>query len=474
MGPSDRHGAVDDHIALMAIELRILGGARAGQSESFEKSVIAIGRHPLSDLRFDATHDLDVSARHGEIRAIDDSGRRYAIFDDHSTNGTFVNGKRVLPGTSHELRDGDVIALGPQGPTVSVHLATNHTTPFGRRPGRAEKAPPPMGPTATEAPGEARTPTNERVAMAVAEQTRGLKVAVGAAIVVLAALAGFAYWAGHREAAAADEKLRAVMTTYEQSSKALEAKLQNNGNATAVIDNLQRQRDSLVRLAHEARGAQTSVVQQALERQESATRALTRLDPVSISKANNGAVALIHAEFGGLSALEATGFAVATTGRLVTNRHVVETNGTKATRILVKFADTERWRRAHVEREPDDANVDLALLQLDDAGDVPAVTGVAAAVGAPVGAPIVSIGFPEGSDLPMNGDKAATSLTVGIVSKIVPEVLQIDSYASHGSSGSPVFDSRGRVIGVIYGGEKQSNGRIVYAVPAAHVLELMR
>jgi S1-C subfamily serine protease len=438
----------------MAIELRILAGARAGQTQRFEKSVIAIGRHPLSDLRFDATRDLDVSTRHGEIRALDPTAARYTILDNESTNGTFVNGKRVLPGESRELRDGDVIALGPQGPTVSVHLTADRKTP--------------------QAPGAARTPTHERVAVAVAEQTRGLKIAVGAAIVVLAALAAVGYWTGHREAAASDAKLRAAMATYEQSSKALEAKLQDNGNASAVIDNLQRQRDSLVRLAHEATGAQTSVVQQALERQESATRALTKLDPMSVSRANNGAIALIHAEFGGVSALEATGFAVATTGRMITNRHVVETSAGKATRVLVKFADTDRWRRAHVERAPDDATVDLVLLQLDDAGAVPAVAGVATTVDAPVGAPIVSIGFPEGSDLPMNGDKAATSLTVGIVSKIVPEVLQIDAYASHGSSGSPVFDSRGRVIGVIYGGEKGSNGRIVYAVPAGRLAELLR
>jgi hypothetical protein len=37
-----------------------------------------------------------------------------------------------------------------------------------------------------------------------------------------------------------------------------------------------------------------------------------------------------------------------------------------------------------------------------------------------------------------------------------------------------VFDARGLVIGVIYGGEKGSNGRIVYAVPAARVAELAK
>ncbi|MGH7616065.1 MAG: FHA domain-containing protein, partial [Gemmatimonadaceae bacterium] len=103
----------------MPIELRILSGARAGHSESFEKSVIAVGRHPMSDFRFDPKQDLDVSTRHGEIRCVDG---RYSVLDSNSRNGTFVNGQRVTPGGSRELRDSDVIAFGAHGPTVSVTL----------------------------------------------------------------------------------------------------------------------------------------------------------------------------------------------------------------------------------------------------------------------------------------------------------------------------------------------------------------
>jgi len=55
----------------MGIELRILTGARAGQTEWFDKDVIAIGRHPSSDFLLDVKKDLDVSRRHGEIRQVD-------------------------------------------------------------------------------------------------------------------------------------------------------------------------------------------------------------------------------------------------------------------------------------------------------------------------------------------------------------------------------------------------------------------
>ena len=40
----------------------------------------------------------------------------------------------------------------------------------------------------------------------------------------------------------------------------------------------------------------------------------------------------------------------------------------------------------------------------------------------------------------------------GTISKRTSKLLQIDSYATHGSSGSPVFDAHGLVIGVIYAG----------------------
>src|SRR5690242_1728853 len=101
----------------MRLEVRILTGARAGQKELFQKSVIAIGRHPLSDLRFDPERDLDVSAKHAEIRGV---AGRYAVHDNDSRNGTFVNGARVTG--EQTLSDGDRISFGEQGPEVEVRL----------------------------------------------------------------------------------------------------------------------------------------------------------------------------------------------------------------------------------------------------------------------------------------------------------------------------------------------------------------
>jgi pSer/pThr/pTyr-binding forkhead associated (FHA) protein len=65
--------------------------------------VTHVGRGITADVRLD---DHTVSARHAilVLRA-----ERLRILDDRSTNGTFVNGRRV---DEAELHDGDVVVLG--------------------------------------------------------------------------------------------------------------------------------------------------------------------------------------------------------------------------------------------------------------------------------------------------------------------------------------------------------------------------
>ncbi len=144
-------------------------------------------------------------------------------------------------------------------------------------------------------------------------------------------------------------------------------------------------------------------------------------------------------------------------------------DGAAAQRVLVIFSDTKRWLPAHVLRVATDA--DLAFLQIDEPGSYPAVAPPRGAIAPPaVGAPTAIIGYPLGIDLPMEGSGTAitarSTLAVGTLSKVLDDVIQIDAYAGEGSSGSPVLDRNGAVIGVVYGGARESAGRIVYAVPA--------
>src|SRR5437870_13569707 len=106
----------------MRIELRILSGARAGQTEVFDQPTILIGRQPSSDLCFDVHQDLDVSGKHAEIR---ERGGRFFVVDNESTNGTYVNDVPVR--TEAALKDGDIIAFGRNGPTVEVRAKGDPT-----------------------------------------------------------------------------------------------------------------------------------------------------------------------------------------------------------------------------------------------------------------------------------------------------------------------------------------------------------
>ncbi len=81
---------------------------------------VVLGRAPEESLvaaAFD--HYDDVSRRHATI-TVDDAGRA-TVRDERSTNGTFVNGDRVLPGAAVTLSDGDSLRLAAEV-TARVHL----------------------------------------------------------------------------------------------------------------------------------------------------------------------------------------------------------------------------------------------------------------------------------------------------------------------------------------------------------------
>jgi S1-C subfamily serine protease len=466
----------------MPIELRILSGARAGQGESFEKSVIAIGRHPLSDFRFDPKQDLDVSARHGEIRLV---GSHYAILDSNSTNGTFVNGKRVPPGGSLELNHNDIIAFGAQGPTVSVSVRAQPAAPVlapsAGAPPLARAAGPVVAPPSgtplnqtSQRPsgGKPRRNTAERVAIAVAQQTRRLWLAIIGIVLILGGTAAALYMKSSRESEASRVKIGELLAANEAIAKGFQDRLKQGD--TVLANRMRHINDSLVQMLRQAKSApQMAAAEAALRKHSNLQRQITEMDYSAIVAANDPAVVLIASEVGGSATIEATGFCVRASGLIVTNRHVVIDSVTRsaATGIRVKFANSGRTYRAHVVKVPESATTDLALIQVDEGGKFATISSLAPAGDVSVGAPVSVIGYPLGADLPMDGSAAKTTATFGNVSKVVPDVLQIDAYATHGSSGSPVFDAHGHVVGIVSGGV---GDRIVFSVPVDRLHELLR
>ena len=88
---------------------------------------LVLGRDPEESLVAAAFADYDnVSRRHATV-TVSDAGHA-TIRDEHSTNGTFVNGDRVLPGAEARLADGDSVRLAGDA-TAQVSLPRQRRDP---------------------------------------------------------------------------------------------------------------------------------------------------------------------------------------------------------------------------------------------------------------------------------------------------------------------------------------------------------
>jgi pSer/pThr/pTyr-binding forkhead associated (FHA) protein len=96
---------------VIIVQLVHISGPMKGQIQEFAEGMITIGRKPSNHLKFPADF-TSISRDHAEIVR---EGNKFRLID-HSSNGTFVNGKRVQ---EVYLRDGDVMMFAEGGPKVS-------------------------------------------------------------------------------------------------------------------------------------------------------------------------------------------------------------------------------------------------------------------------------------------------------------------------------------------------------------------
>lgn len=432
--------------------LVILTGTLAGQTRALGATRVALGRDALCDIRFDPTGDTEVSARHAELRI--ENGVAI-VRDTNSTNGVYLNGTRLRG--EQALADGDVLRLGARGPKI-----------------RFEAHP------ASKAQGS----TTERIAVAVQRQTRGLRAALVACIALVVAGAGFGLWSSRRADAARASELELLRRRNDSLSAAIDRDLQAMTGRLAGLDSAlaaaKRESDALrTRLAASRGGAGVSLLSAQIakaETRQGALAAAARMDYEAIARASGKAVVMIAVEMPDGKLFSGSGIGVTADGAIVTNRHLVRTaDGAAPRRIAVIYSDTRDWLPAHVDRIAADG--DLAVLRIDRDGPFPFVSRVS--VNAPaVGAPVAIMGFPLGAATPMDGSSdgitARSTLGVGTVSKSLAGVLQIDAFASEGSSGSPVFSGDGAITGLVYGGAPEAAGRIVYAVPGSAIAALLQ
>jgi hypothetical protein len=100
--PNDHSGSISSAVLRLAFP--------TGNVEVPAGTSLLLGRDPAESLVAAAFAACEnVSRRHATV-TMDDDGHA-SIQDENSTNGTFVNGDRVLPGIAVRLADGDVVRL---------------------------------------------------------------------------------------------------------------------------------------------------------------------------------------------------------------------------------------------------------------------------------------------------------------------------------------------------------------------------
>lgn len=496
----------------MKAQFTFLSGTRAGQIDVFGQPFITIGRHPLCELKLDPDKDLDVSSRHASVTL---QNGVFVLRDLDSTNGTFVNGVRLHE--THMLADKDVIQLGANGPRLQFTLlrgggeepaspgsaaGTAHfpsaparkspeaanpppprATSGSKRPPGAEKEPPKGSPPAR--PGREKSGQTTQVRAEVKRETAHLRRTTLGLFALLLVVSGAYLWQSLASRRALDEQRQQLLGQVDSLMRQIDAMSASQSELRAALDSAKA---STTRLRHQLdQGTQTSAQLEEIKRQLAAAMQRQRnisqaalLDAKAIAGANEDAIALVFAQFKDGRTFTGTAFAVKTDpngGVLVTNRHVVtDSAGNPAERIGIVFNGSNQNFKADIASMH--STEDVALLRVSVHRGVPVVKGLAGEKGGvAVGDPAAVLGFPMGLDLPQGKEwhtlGVSATLTLGTVSRVLPEVVQLDSYGAQGASGSPIFNKDGLVVAILYGGEKSSNGRIVYGVPIRFGQELL-
>src|SRR3989440_2288522 len=180
-------------------------------------------------------------------------------------------------------------------------------------------------------------------------------------------------------------------------------------------------------------------------------------DPARLYRERASGVVTIYAFFGNervaTSASQGSGFVVSPQGYILTSSHVItnagDTNSVRpAGHVYVQFADRDRVSAQVVGWDVFD---DVGVLKIDPSEHHVAGVPLGDSSAVVVGEPVAAIGSPFGN---------ADSLATGVVSAVhrsidsltssfsVPDAIQTDAPINHGNSGGPLFDARGRVIGI--------------------------
>lgn len=182
------------------------------------------------------------------------------------------------------------------------------------------------------------------------------------------------------------------------------------------------------------------------------------IDVESVASRNMGTVLVIQGKRADTGAeVQGSGCCIDPAGYVLATAHQAE----GVTDFVGRFADGTQMALSLVESRPD---VEFALFKA--AVPLPACAAIGNADELKSGAPLVSIAAP------MNLEFSTVSGTVANPNRTFDgySVIQVALTATHGSSGGPVFDRDGKLIGLISGGFNDIDFTIVNKINNAYPL----
>jgi pSer/pThr/pTyr-binding forkhead associated (FHA) protein/S1-C subfamily serine protease len=443
-------------------------------------SEILIGRGAGCTIPLRTVADTVVSKHHAVVRIGEAGGA--TITDLQSRNGTFVNGQRIRGVAA--LRLGDRVMLGWHGPLFEVRILGTGRLADGEGAAYHPELQPPktMAGMVQEARGAAAVPGRGRAAVFAStllrqmahESSLTFRVATAAVIVVLAAAVVWLWSSAARQRATAERRLASAERAFAAQLKAASA---SQLRADSVILRLRSE------LTAARRSSVPPAVVESLETQLRTTEARARAavspatvaDFSEVSRANQGAVGLVITRYD-VDSIMGSGFVITPSGYLVTSGHVVREPDRGPPRALeIVMADSRTPLAADVMAISDRRDQDIAILKIRGYHG-PWVQAIDwSGRGVQQGAPAALIGFPRGTQLAF--DRAGfvrTTMFAGIIAKASSEWIQFAGFTDAGSSGSPVFNVNGEVIGVHYGAFAAPTGEpgavpLGFAIPVVHV-----
>ncbi|MDN3514456.1 MAG: trypsin-like peptidase domain-containing protein [Candidatus Brocadia sp.] len=438
-----------------------LSGSHRGNTEVFALEKILIGTDAEAHLHFDPEIDRNASRYHARIQL---QACEYVLRDEGSEQGTFVNNRQV---SETILKDGDLIEFGAGGPKLRFRIKTDGADVCKPWTEIVEDS---LGIASTSHRGRVTTATaffKQLLWEAFTQTSRTFKIsAFLILLVIFSSLISYFYVQFYRLSKTA-EKVR----TLEIERTVAENIIKNYSGGVCLIQGAFYFYDEL-----------------------------TGEPLMMMGKGQRG-----------INEYTGTGFLVSADGLILTNRHIAEpwwemdmspyihiepTIKPQFEVFLAFFPGIREPFVLHVERISED--VDVALLRIDTRGaKIPVLELDVTDKGAIVGEPVVLLGYPAGVNaifaktdpemvkqlfnlpfIPLVQELSNWGLirpltTQGHLSDIMYNRIVYDAQTTAGGSGGPIFNKKGKVIGISYGifpGFRGSN----FGVPIRYGVDLIK